>query len=276
MTSHSDEGHVAVRAEPETDYSLLFRLDGRTALVVGAGSGIGRASAEGLAAVGARVTCADVRLDAAEEAAKEIEARSGAASALRLDMTDADSVRAAVEEVGAPDVLVITPSINVRKPLTQITEEEFERVVSLNLRGTFLMVRDFGAAMAQRGAGSIIAFSSIRAQVVEPGQALYAATKAGIVQMMRGLAAELGEDGVRVNTIAPGIVETPLTAPIKASPEWYGAYRDKTILKRWAQPSEMVGPVLFLASDASSYVTGTYVVVDGGWLAADGRFSPPL
>lgn len=276
MSGDAGEGTVTVQEEEEPDYASLFRLDGKSALVIGAGSGIGRASAHGLAAAGAHVTCADISREAAESAVTEIEARSGAAAALQLDMTKSESIRGAVNDLGTPDVLVITPGINVRKPLIEITEAEFDRVVSLNLRGTFLTVRDFGAGMAERGGGSIIAFSSIRAKAVEPGQSLYAATKAGIVQMMRGLASELGERGVRVNTIAPGVVETPLTAPIRASAEWYGAYRDKTILKRWAKPSEMVGPVIFLASDASSYVTGAFIVVDGGWLAADGRFSPPL
>jgi NAD(P)-dependent dehydrogenase (short-subunit alcohol dehydrogenase family) len=93
--------------------------------------------------------------------------------------------------------------------------------------------------------------------------------------LFKTLAAELGPRGVRANTIAPGVVDTPLTAPIKANEDWYGAYADKAILRRWAQPSEMVGAVVYLASDASSYVTGTTIFVDGGWTAADGRFVPP-
>jgi len=173
-------------------------------------------------------------------------------------------------------VLVSTPSMNVRKPLLEVTDEEFDRVVDLNLKGTFRLVREFGRSMAERGSGSIIAFSSIRAQVVEPGQGVYAATKAGTLQMFRALAAELGGRGVRVNVVAPGVVETPLTAQIKEQPEWYEAYADKSILGRWAQPSEMVGAVVFLASGASSYVTGSFMLVDGGWTAADGRFTPPL
>ncbi|MEK7277072.1 MAG: SDR family oxidoreductase, partial [Chloroflexota bacterium] len=126
------------------------------------------------------------------------------------------------------------------------------------------------------GRGSIMVFSSIRAEVVEPGQGVYAATKAGARQMCRALAAELGPKGVRVNLIAPGVVETPLTAPIKSKPDWYNAYANKSILKRWSQPHEMVGAVVFLASEASSYVTGAVITIDGGWTAADGRFTPPL
>ena len=130
--------------------------------------------------------------------------------------------------------------------------------------------------MAERCSGSIIAFSSFRAQVVEPGQGVYAATKSGTVQMLRALAAELGPRNVRVNAIAPGAVETPLTAQMKESPDWYDAYAQKNILGRWAKPHEIVGMIVYLASDASSYVTGAFMLVDGGWTAADGRYSPPL
>jgi NAD(P)-dependent dehydrogenase (short-subunit alcohol dehydrogenase family) len=149
-------------------------------------------------------------------------------------------------------------------------------VIGLNLKGVFRALKTFAPGMAARGKGSIIAFSSVRAQVVEPGQGVYAATKAGTLQMIRALAAELGESGVRANVVAPGVVETPLTEPIKRNEAWHRAYAEKSMLKRWADPSEMVGAVVFLASDASSYVTGSYLLVDGGWTAADGRFTPPL
>lgn len=130
--------------------------------------------------------------------------------------------------------------------------------------------------MAERGSGSLIALASIRSQVVEPGQSVYAATKAGIVQLVRTLAAELGPRGVRVNALAPGVVDTPLTSPIKEQPGWYAAYSQKSVLGRWARADEMAGPIIFLSSDAASYVTGTVLFVDGGWTAADGRFQPPL
>ncbi len=258
------------------DYRSMFDLTGRTALVVGAGSGMGEAGAHGLAAFGARVFCADVNAGAVEDTAELIRSEGGTGEALELDMTDPNSVHSAAERVGVPDVLVSTPSINVRKPLLEITDEEFDRVVDLNLKGTFRLIREFGRGMAKRASGSIIAFSSIRAQVVEPGQGVYAATKSGTVQMLRALAAELGPRGVRANAIAPGVVETTLTAQIKDSPDWYDSYAGKSILGRWAQPREMVGMIVYLASDASSYVTGTFMLVDGGWTAADGRFTPPL
>jgi NAD(P)-dependent dehydrogenase (short-subunit alcohol dehydrogenase family) len=250
----------------------MFRLDGRLALVVGAGSGIGAAVAEGLAAFGATVVCADANVDAATATADRL---GGESRAVSIDLLDAASIERVAADVGAPDVLVTTPAVNVRKAIVDYADDELDMVVDLNIKGTFRLCRTFGRLMAEAGRGSMIGFSSIRSQTTEPGQGAYAATKAATVMLFKTLAAELGPRGVRANTIAPGVVETPLTAPIKARPEWYGAYADKTILRRWAQPTEMIGAVVYLASDASSYVTGTTVFVDGGWTAADGRFTPP-
>ena len=258
------------------DYSKMFDLSGRRALVIGGASGIGQASALGLAAHGAEVVVADVNVALAEETVHEIRKIGGKAVTMKIDMRDKASIEAAAEELGALDALVVTPSINVRKPLLDITDEEFDRVIDLNLKGVFRVLRAFAPAMAARGKGSIVAFSSVRAQVVEPGQGVYAATKAGTLQMIRALAAELGPSGVRLNAVAPGVVETPLTKPIIENEAWYRAYAEKSMLKRWASPAEMAGAVVFLCADASSYVTGSYLLVDGGWTAADGRFAPPL
>jgi NAD(P)-dependent dehydrogenase (short-subunit alcohol dehydrogenase family) len=177
------------------DYRSMFDLTGKTALVIGAGSGIGEAGAHGLSACGATVFCADVNGAAAERTAEEARSQGWQAESVELDMTDSGSVRAAAERVETPDVLVSTPSINVRKQLLEYTDEEFDRVVNLNLKGTFRLIREFAGDMVERGSGSIIAFSSIRAQLVEPGQGVYAATKSGTVQMLRALAAELGPPG---------------------------------------------------------------------------------
>ena len=258
-------------------YANLFDLTGKRALVVGAGSGIGAASAEGLAAFGAEVVCADLQPESAKETVQKIEAEGGQARALHIDLTDEASVTTAFGEVdGALDILVCTPSVNVRKKLLDYTPAEFDKVVTLNLKGNFLAMQAAGRIMAAQKGGSIVLFSSIRSQTVEPGQGVYAATKAGTLQMVRALAAELGPQKVRVNAIAPGVVETPLTEQIKANREWYDAYANKSALGRWAQPSEMVGAVVYLASDAASFVTGALLFVDGGWTAVDGRFTPPL
>jgi NAD(P)-dependent dehydrogenase (short-subunit alcohol dehydrogenase family) len=248
-------------------YEDLFRLDGRRAVVVGAGSGIGREAARALAAHGAEVVCADRDAESA--------AATGAGPAYALDVLDRDAVRAAASELGDVDVLVFTAATNVRKRLLDYADAEFDRVVDLNLRASFDLVRAFGAPMAARGRGSIIGFTSIRAVTVEPGQGVYAATKAGLVQLLRTAAAELGPQGVRVNAIAPGVVETPLTTQIRADPAWEAAYASKSALGRWAQPSELAGAVVYLASDAASFVTGSVLTVDGGWTAIDGRYDPP-
>jgi NAD(P)-dependent dehydrogenase (short-subunit alcohol dehydrogenase family) len=262
------------------DFNALFRLDGRIALVAGAASGIGRAAAHGLAAAGAVTVCADINEQGAESVATEIRDAGAKAEALPLDITDEASIASVVQRIqerhGQIHVLVSTPAVNVRKPLLSYTGEEFERVMRLNLKGTLLIAQAVGRVMKDNKQGSIIFFSSIRSVTVEPGQGVYAATKAGLVQLARTFAAELGDAGIRVNCIAPGVVETPLTQPIKNRPEWYDAYAKKTALGRWAAAGEMAGPVVFLASDASSYVTGAVLFVDGGWTAIDGRFQPPI
>jgi NAD(P)-dependent dehydrogenase (short-subunit alcohol dehydrogenase family) len=257
------------------DLNALFRLDGKVALVAGAASGIGQAAARGLAAAGAMVVCADLNGPGAEQTAAEIRGES-----VVLDVTDEAAVASTVQKIrerhGHIDVLLSTPAVNVRKRLLEYTGEEFEKVMRLNLKGTFLIAQAVGRVMSEQKSGSIILMSSIRSVTVEPGQGAYAATKAGIVQLARALAVELGPVGVRVNCLAPGVVETPLTAPIKNRPEWYNAYSNRNALGRWAEAEEMAGPVMFLASDASSYVTGAVLFADGGWTAIDGRFQPPL
>jgi NAD(P)-dependent dehydrogenase (short-subunit alcohol dehydrogenase family) len=257
----------------------LFRLDGKVIAVIGAGSGIGQAVAIGAARQGASVACLDVNADAASATAERILDAGGSASATALDIVDAAATDRALADVatdaGRLDGVICTPGVNVRKKLLDYSEEEFDRVVRLNLKGSFNVVRTAGRLMLPRGTGSIVIFSSIRSLVVEPGQAIYAMTKAGIVQLVRGAACEFGAAGVRVNAVGPGVIETPLTAPIAAQPAWYDAYASKNILQRWGRVEEMVGPTLFLVSDAASYVTGTILYADGGWLAVDGRFTPP-
>jgi NAD(P)-dependent dehydrogenase (short-subunit alcohol dehydrogenase family) len=265
----------------------LFSLAGKTVAVIGAGSGIGRAVAIGAAEQGGEVFCLDLNAESAADTAQAIVDAGGAAttwkrrdgSLLPCDITDITSVRDGIVEACSRhdriDGVVCTPAINVRKRILAYTSEEFERVVKVNLLGSFHVLQAAGQLMTLQGFGSIVLFSSIRSLVTEPGQSVYSMTKAGIVQLVRTAATEWGEKGVRVNAVGPGVIETPLTAPIKAQPDWYKAYADKTPMKRWAKAEEMAGPTVFLLSDAASYVTGTILFADGGWLANDGRFTPP-
>lgn len=256
----------------------IFSLEGKTAIVIGGGSGIGEAVVLGAVDAGARVVCLDLREDAARAVTAKAIASGGRCEAGALDFCDSAAVDAAFNRVAAThglDIVICTPGVNVRKPILKYTDEELQRVIDVNIKGNFNVLRSAGRIMTAQKRGNIILFSSIRAQSVEPGQSVYAATKAGVVQLVKTAAAEFGPSGVRVNAIGPGVIETPLTEPIKANEGWYNAYAAKSVFNRWGQPSELVGPTLFLASDAASFVTGTTLYADGGWTAVDGRFTPP-
>ena len=213
----------------------LFRLDGRIALVAGAASGIGRASALGLARAGALTVCADIDAGGAEHVAAEIRGQQGQAEAVELNITDEAAVEAAVSDIrarhGRIDVLVSTPAVNVRKPLLSYMAAEFDKVVGLNLKGTFLIARAVARGMSEQKSGSIILMSSIRSVTTEPGQGIYAATKAGLVQLARTFAAELGRNGVRVNCIAPGVVERRSRSRSRVGPNGTTPTRRRTL---WA------------------------------------------
>ncbi|GEB47698.1 SDR family NAD(P)-dependent oxidoreductase [Streptomyces cacaoi] len=255
------------------DYGRLFRLDGRRVAVVGGASGIGREAARALAAQGAEVTVADRDEQGAAETARL--AGPGAAP-YPLDVLDEDALGEAARAWGPLDGLVVTVGHNVRKRIADYSAEEFERVVALNLRAHFSLVRACAPAMAARGRGSVVSLASMRAFQVEPGQGVYAASKAGLVQLLRTAAAEWGPQGVRFNAVAPGVVRTPLTDQIAAAPEWYDAYARASALQRWARADEIAGAVVYLVSDASTFVTGSVLTVDGGWTAVDGRYAPSV
>lgn len=257
-----------------TDYRKLFDLTGRKALVLGAASGIGKASAEALGALGATVHCADLDLAKAEATAASIRAAGGQADASRADAASGADIAALVVRaraaLGRIDIGVTTPGINIRKLIFNFSEADFDRIVDLNFKGTFFFFQEVGRVMVAQGSGSIIASSSVRATTIEPGLAVYGATKAAISLLVKGFAAEVGGHGVRVNAIAPSIIETPLSAPIKTRPEIYESYAKHTVLSRWGQPWEVGSAVAFLASDAASYISGSTMLIDAGWTAIDG------
>lgn len=264
-------------------YANLFRLDGRRIVVVGGAGGIGRESVRALVAHGADVIVADRDEDGAAETARLARqeqpapgSRTGTATPYPLDVLDDDAVRRAAAEWDAPDGLVVTVGANVRKRIADYTLDEFDRVIALNLRAHLSLVKAVAPAMAARGSGSVVGFASMRAFTVEAGQSVYAAAKAGLVQLLRTAADEWGPQGVRFNAVAPGVVRTPLTDQIAADPQWYDAYAQASALRRWAGAGEIAGAVAYLVSDASTFVTGSVLTVDGGWTAVDGRYEPSV
>ncbi|MDH2382243.1 SDR family NAD(P)-dependent oxidoreductase [Bradyrhizobium sp. CER78] len=257
-----------------TDYRKLFDLTGKTAVVLGAASGIGKSSAEALASLGARVLCADRTLEGAEATAAAIREQGGSAIAAGCDAADRADVQAlsakALAKLQRVDIAVTTPGLNIRKTILDYTEEDLDRVINLNIKGTIWFFQAFGRIMVQQQGGSLIACSSVRAVTIEPGLAVYGSTKAAIGLLVKGFASEVGRSGVRVNAIAPSIAETALTGPFKQRPDIYNLYAGHTVFNRWSSADEVATAVAYLASDAASYVSGTTLFVDGGWTAVDG------
>ena len=249
--------------------SPSFRLDGRRALVTGAGRGIGLGAAVALARAGASVTLAARSGDALESLAAALREEGLEAEPLALDVTDTEAVRAAVAGRGPFRVLVNNAGLNRPGPMLEATPGDFDAVMDLNVRAAYFVAQAVLAGMVEAGeGGSIVNVSSQMGLVGGIDRTLYCASKFAMEGMTRAMAIEAAPHGVRVNTVCPTFVRTPLTESTFADPERVAWIESKIELGRVAEIEDLMGPVLFLASDASAMVTGSSLVVDGGWTAS--------
>jgi NAD(P)-dependent dehydrogenase (short-subunit alcohol dehydrogenase family) len=249
-----------------------FRLDGRRALVTGGATGLGFVIARALADAGAEIAIASRSRESCESAARSIATATGRnTAAFALDVTQAADIERVAGEIdatlGPVDILVNNAGVNIRGLASELTEADWDLVVSTNLKGTFLCARKFGPIMCERGWGRILNLSSILGAVGLPGRAPYASSKAGVLNLTRVLALEWADKGVTVNAICPGPFGTDMNKPLLADPAKYQAFIAKIPMGRWGELHEIAGPAVFLASDASSFITGTALFVDGGWTA---------
>jgi NAD(P)-dependent dehydrogenase (short-subunit alcohol dehydrogenase family) len=249
-----------------------FKLDGRVALVTGGGRGLGKTMGLALAEVGADVALASRSLDTCEKSAAEIAAATGRrVKAFQADVKKSDDVARLASEVaaglGPVDILVNNAGINIRGPIGELTEEEWDSVIDTNLKGTFLCSRAFGPGMADRGWGRVINIGSNLSVVAIPGRTPYASAKAGVTGLTRVLALEWATSGVTVNAICPGPFGTDLNTPLLKDPAKYQEFVRNVPMGRWGELDELAGIAVLLASDASSFITGSCFFVDGGWTA---------
>jgi NAD(P)-dependent dehydrogenase (short-subunit alcohol dehydrogenase family) len=249
-----------------------FRLDGKTALITGGARGLGRTMATALAEAGADIALAGRSKDSCEQAAAEIAAATGrTARAFEVDVTRLSDVEKLADDVerecGKVDILVNNAGINIRGPIQQLTEADWDAVVDTNLKGPFLCARAFGPRMVSRGWGRVINLGSVLGVIALPGRAPYASSKAGVINLTRVLALEWAGTGVTANAICPGAFATEMNRSLLEDPVKYKEFVAQIPFGRWGELEELTGAVVFLASDASSYVTGTPLFVDGGWIA---------
>ena len=254
------------------DVTLKFRLDGKTAFVAGAGRGIGRACAVALAHAGAEVWLAARTKTEIETAAAEINNAGSRAHAVVCDVTDSAAMNRTVAALPSLDILVNNAGTNIPEPFVNVSEANLDKVLGLNIRAMFITAQAAVKKMLEapdrkaRGA-SIINITSQMGHVGAPMRTVYCLTKHGIEGFTKALAVELAPNNIRVNSIAPTFLETPLTAPMFARPEFAKWVMDRIPLGRLGQLDEVAGAVVFVASDAASLMTGASLVIDGGWTA---------
>lgn len=248
------------------DVGNLFNVKDKVVLITGGGSGIGLALAEGFAAAGSNVVIADINFSKYEETVSEEDKRK--IMPVQVDITKAEDrqrmVDSVMERYGRIDVFCNNAGVNVRKNAEDVTEQDWDKVMDVNLKAMFFCAQAVGKVMLSQGSGKIINTASVSSFLGHPQRAPYASSKGGVAQMTKVLAVEWSGKGLYVNAIAPGFVQTPLTANLLADSKTADNLLSKIPLGRFAVPQDFIGPALFLASDASNYITGQILLVDGG------------
>ena len=252
----------------------MLELKDKVAIITGARRGMGKSHALKLAKVGAKVVVSDISQEECQLVVDEIKKEKGEAIAVKCDATKKEEVdnmiKAAVDKWGKVDILVNNAGICQFKPFLELTEEEWDRTLNINLKGYFLCAQAAAKEMAKQKSGVIINIASVamgEQGIGFPNIVHYCASKGGIVGMTEALAVELAPYNIRVNAISPGMIETPMIDPVKQDPKIMEAMLARVPTRRVGKPEEVSNLVLFLASDVSSYMTGSTVVIDGGWLA---------
>ncbi|MBN1161609.1 MAG: SDR family oxidoreductase [Dehalococcoidales bacterium] len=249
--------------------SKMFDLSGKVALVVGGHGGIGKAIALGFADAGADVAVASRNIEALKEVVKQIEAKKKGSLAVTADITDEKQVNDMADKVvkafGRIDILVNAAGLAIRKPADTFPLDEWQKVMDINTRGTFICCQAVGRVMLKQKSGRIINLSSVRGRYGLPsGYAAYCPSKGAVDTLTRTLACEWAKSNVLVNAVAPTIVETDLTKNALADPAYAKQMKDRIPMGKWALPEDIVGPAIFFASDASSFITGQILYIDGG------------
>lgn len=250
-----------------------FRLTGKQALVTGASKGIGLGIARGLAEAGARIILIARDRTGLDTATRDLRAAGHNVSFYSFDLTSIGNIPAFYEkllaEAGPVDVLVNNAGVTLRRPAEAVSEDDWDRLFTLNVKAAFVLSQAFARERMQaRQPGRIINIASLMSELARPTTSVYAATKGAIRQLTRGLAIDWAPSGILVNAIAPGFIKTPLTVPLQEDPEFDSWIVKRTPLGRWGLPDDVAAAAVFLASEASSFITGQIVYVDGGWLAS--------
>ncbi len=249
----------------------IFSLKGRTSVITGGASGLGEAIALGLAGFGSDIMLLDMNVHGLERVKKRIDKLGVECNTYQVDVTDIQSMTNArdkiVKNTSEINILINSAGMNIRKPILELEVDEYRKVIDVNLTGTFISCKVFGEIMVNQGKGSIINLASIHGHIAMERQGGYASSKGGIIQLTKVLALEWAKHNVRVNALSPAHHKTPLVEEMVKNDVWYHEIVSRIPLDRFGEAYEIIGPIIFLASDASSFTTGIPLLTDGGWTA---------